>query len=216
MRKTVMKILNLTMRSILAFCLCLGCGSVLASDEGKMTAEERAKAIKLLVDSHKETLEAVEKLSEAQLKFKTAPERWSVGEVAEHIMLAEGTLFSRLESAMAAKPNPAWQEQTKGKTEFLEKVLVNRQGKAQAPEAIVPTGKLSKTELIARLKEARAKTMKFAETTQEPIKAHTAEHPFPIFKTLNAYQWLIYIPLHNLRHNQQIAEVMASPNFPKN
>jgi hypothetical protein len=36
-----------------------------------------------------------------------------------------------------------------------------------------------------------------------------------VFNTLNAYQWLIYIPLHNFRHNRQIEEVMANPNFPK-
>ena len=39
-------------------------------------------------------------------------------------------------------------------------------------------------------------------------------HPFPIFKVLNAYQWLLYIPLHNLRHDQQIAEVKRTPGYP--
>jgi hypothetical protein len=48
-----------------------------------------------------------------------------------------------------------------------------------------------------------------------PLKEHTVDHPFPIFGTLNAYQWLIYIPLHNMRHDQQIAEVKASPGFPQ-
>jgi len=48
-----------------------------------------------------------------------------------------------------------------------------------------------------------------------PLKEHTVDHPFPVFGTLNAYQWLIYVPLHNMRHDQQIAEVKASPGFPK-
>jgi hypothetical protein len=192
-----------------------GGSAVLAADEGKMSAEEKAKVIKLLIDSQKETLNAVESLSDEQLKFKSAPEKWSVAEVAEHIMMAEGLLFSAMERALATQPNPEWETKTKGKTEFLEKVMVNRQGKAQAPESIVPTGKLSRAELIAKLKESRAKTMKFAEETQLPLKAHTFDHPFPVFGTLNGYQWLIYIPLHNIRHNLQIAEVKASPNFPK-
>jgi hypothetical protein len=46
------------------------------------------------------------------------------------------------------------------------------------------------------------------------LKEHTADHPFAVFGTLNAYQWLIYIPLHNIRHNQQIAEVKASAGYP--
>jgi DinB superfamily len=193
----------------------MGCNSILASNEGKMSVEERAKVIKLLNDSYKDTLEALESWSDEQLKYKVAPERWSVLEVAEHIMLTEGILYGAMEKALASKPNSEWETKTKGKTELLEKALVNRTTKAQAPESIVPTGKLSRVEVIARLKESRAKTIKFAEETQLPLKVHTLDHPFPVFGTLNAYQWLIYIPLHNIRHNLQIAEVKTDANFPK-
>ena len=183
--------------------------------EGKLSADERAKVIKLLKDSQAETLEALEKLSDAQLKFKPAPERWSVLECAEHIMLSEGLLFSAVQRAVETKPNPDWEAKTKGKTEFLEDVLAGRKGKAQAPESIVPSGKLSREQVIQKFKEARAITLKFAEQTQVPLKAHTLDHPSPVFGTLNGYQWLIYIPLHNIRHNKQIAEVKADANFPK-
>ena len=47
------------------------------------------------------------------------------------------------------------------------------------------------------------------------LKAHTIRHPFPIFGTLNAYQWLIYGPLHTMRHVKQIAEVKATEGYPK-
>jgi hypothetical protein len=79
----------------------------------------------------------------------------------------------------------------------------------------VPQSKISHDEVLQRYKEVRAREIKFAEETEVALKEHTADHPFPIFGTLNAYQWLIYIPLHNIRHNQQIAEVKASPGFPK-
>jgi hypothetical protein len=186
----------------------------LAQTDPKMTAEERAKLIQWLHESQAETIAAVEKLTDAQWNWKAAPEKWSVGECVEHIMLAEGTLMAQADKALAAPQNPDWAEKTKGKSEFIERVMVKRQGKAQAPESIVPIGKLSRAELMKKLREVRAKTLKFAETTQLPLKAHTSEHPFPVFGTLNAYQWVIYIPLHNIRHNQQIAEVKANPNFP--
>ena len=70
-------------------------------------------------------------------------------------------------------------------------------------------------ELKAEITGTLDATLKFAEETELPLKAHTFDHPFPIFSTLNAYQWLIYIPLHNVRHNKQIAEVRANANFPK-
>jgi len=180
-----------------------------------MTTEERAKAIKLLTDSKDETLAALEKLSDEQLKFKAAPDKWCILEVAEHIVLAEGLLFGQVEKALASQPNPDWETKTNSKTAFVEKAVVNRQVKVKAPESIVPSGKLSRAEIIAKYKEARGKTLKFAEETQLPLKSFTLDHPFPIFGTLNAYQWLIYVPLHNMRHNQQIAEVKADPNFPK-
>jgi hypothetical protein len=200
-----MKSLKISIQLLLVIFAGLACHTTLASEDPNMTAEERAKVIKLLNDSHKHTLDLMEGLSEEQLKFKAAPEKWSVLEVAEHIALAEGAMFSAVERALAAGE----------KTEFLERVIPNRSIKAQAPESIVPSSKLTRDEVIAKLKESRAKTLKFAEETKLPLKSHTFEHPFPAIGTLNAYHWLIYIPLHNIRHNQQIEEVKANPNFPK-
>lgn len=179
-----------------------------------MTQESRAKLIKMLQDSQKETLDALEGLSDAQWNYKPAPEKWSVGEVAEHIWLSEGLLFAQVTKALANPENPNWMEQTKGKDEMVVRILTNRNGKAQAPETIKPTGK-TRAEIMKGLKESRAKTMKFAQETQAAVNAHTQDHIFKIFGTLNAYQWLLYIPAHNLRHNQQIAEVKASSGFPK-
>jgi hypothetical protein len=192
----------------------LGCGSLAAQPDGTMTAAERAKLIQWLKESHAETVAAVEKLSDAQWNWKAAPDKWSVGECVEHIMMAEALLAAAGQKALASPANPDWAEKTKGKTEFIENVMVKRLGKAQAPEAIVPAGNTPRAELMKKLAEARAQTLKFAEETKLPLKAHTSEHPFPVFGTLNAYQWTIYIPLHNIRHNQQIAEVKANPNFP--
>ena len=187
---------------------------VAQSANAKLTADERAKAIQYLTESRDKLLAEISNVSEAQWKWKAAPDKWSVGEVAEHIYLAEGRLFGAMQGALATPPNPDWEAKTKGKNELLERILAGRQGRAQAPEAIVPSGKLSRDEVIAKFKEARAKTLKFAETTQLPLKEHTFDHPMPVFGTLNAYQWLIYAPLHNIRHNLQIAEVKASPGYP--
>ncbi len=210
-----MKSLKGIVRLLLVSLISFGCHTTLASEDPQITAEERAKVIKLLNESSKQTLEALESLSDEQLRFKPAPEKWSVLEVAEHIMMAESLLFGAVQGALAAKPNPEWEAKTKGKTEFLEDVLAGRKGRAQAPESIVPSGKLSREELIKKFKDARARTLKFTEETKVALKAQTLDHPFPVFGTLNAYQWLIYIPLHNIRHNKQIEEVMASAGFPK-
>lgn len=200
--------------SIALLVLCVLTG-ILSAADAALSAAERAHAIQLLQDSQKEFLSYVDGLTDEQWNYKAGPDRWSVGETAEHIVLAEGLLFSAVQGALASPPNPDWETKTKGKTEFIEKVMVDRSHKATAPEQIVPHGKMTREEVIQKYKEARAKTIKFAEETQIPLKEHTFDHPFPVFGTLNAYQWLIYIPLHNMRHDQQIAEVKASPGFPK-
>ena len=184
--------------------------------EGKITPEERAKAIKMLHDSQNELLSYIEKLSDAQWNFRPSPVKWTVGETAEHIALAEGLLFGAMERAMAAPINPDWETKSAGKEAILDNLLAARKGKAQAPEPIQPLRrKMSRADIMTLLKEGRAKSLTFIETTDLPLKAHTLDHPFPVFGTLNAYQWFVYIPAHNLRHNKQIVEIMSSPGFPK-
>jgi len=190
----------------------LACWPLCAADP-HMTTEERTKVLAWLDESHKEFFAAIDGVSDAQWKWKPAPERWSVGETAEHIVLAEAMLFDFAKKAMAAPPNPDWEEKTKGKTEFIVRVMPSRQGKAQAPEPIVPREGLTRAQVKERFEKQRIEILKFAETNA-PLKEHTAEHPFPIFNTLNAYQWLIYVPLHTIRHDKQIAEVKATPGYP--
>jgi DinB superfamily len=202
------------MKSVLTLSILTFACTLHAADAA-LTPAERAHALQLLQDSQKEFIELTSGLTDAQWTYKPAPERWSVGETAEHIVLAEAALFSSVQRAVDSPPNPDWEAKTRGKTEFLEKVMPDRSHKATAPEAIQPHAKMSREEVIERYKEQRARAIKFIEETQVPLKEHTVDHPFPVFGTLNAYQWLIYIPLHNMRHNQQIAEVKESPGFPR-
>jgi hypothetical protein len=187
----------------------------LCATDAHMTPEERTKVINWLEESRKEFLAAIDGVTAEQWKWKPAPERWSVGETAEHIVLAEAALFGNVQKAVASPANPAWEEKTKGKTEFIVQVMAPRLGKATAPEPIVPTGKMTQAEVRETFEKQRLEIVKFATTTEAALKEHTVEHPFPVFGTLNAYQWLIYAPLHTMRHDKQIAEVKATPGYPK-
>src|SRR5262245_26031839 len=105
----MMKSLKTIVQLLLVLLVGFTCHTSLASEDPNMTAEDRAKVIKLLNESHKQTLDLLAGLSEEQLRFKPAPEKWSVIEVAEHIYLAEGLLFGAVEKALADKPNPDWE-----------------------------------------------------------------------------------------------------------
>lgn len=183
-----------------------------ASQDTKITAAERAELIELLEKSEREFMQAIDGLSDAQWTFKPAPERWSVGEVAEHIVLADAMLFDGATKMIRGAPDPAWNK-TLVKTDTLRRALPDRSRKVDAPAAIQPKHDMTRQQIIARFKEQRARALAFARDTDAALKAYTSANPF--FGPLNAHQWLLYIPLHHLRHNQQIAEVKASPDFPK-
>ena len=92
--------------------------------------------------------------------------------------------------------------------------MAPRLGRVSAPEPLVPKGDMTKAEAKARFEKQRAAFVKFARETDAALKEHTAEHPFAMFNPLNAYQWLIYAPLHTMRHDKQIAEVKATAGYP--
>lgn len=180
-----------------------------------MTDAQRTHVLDLLKTSRAEYLAAIEGLSPEQWKFKPTPGKWSIGEVAEHVALAEGLLFAKMEEALKNPIAEDWAQKTAGKTELLLRVMAPRQGRAKAPDEIVPEGKWEFAQAKAEFEKVRAKTRAFTESTQAEMNARTAEHPFPVFKTLSAYQWLIYIPLHNQRHVKQILEVKAAEGYPQ-
>ncbi len=196
--------------ALLPLALCLP----LCAADAHMSAEERARILNWLEESRQEFLAAIDGLSAEQWKWKAAPRRWSVAETAEHVVLAEAALFGNVRKAVSSPPNPAWEEKTKGKTELIERVMAPRLGKAQAPESLVPQGGMTPAQVRQRFEKQRAEIVKFATETQVALKEQTADHPFPVFGTLNAYQWLIYTPLHTMRHDKQIAEVKATAGYP--
>jgi len=57
-----------------------------------ISQQERDAAVKYLMTTRDQVIAETEKLSDAQWNFKQGPDRWSVGEVVEHLALAESFL----------------------------------------------------------------------------------------------------------------------------
>jgi len=179
-----------------------------------LTKEERDKAVAELEGSKKMFLDATKGLSPAQWSFKSAPDRWSIAECADHIALAEAFIFGRVTDGVLKTPlTPEKRSVTAGKDEKLVIMLQDRSFKAKAPEPLDPT----KTVLTPEesVKKFLAKTEEFIKTTQENLRDHMFDHPVPAIGTLDGYQWVLLISGHTRRHTLQILEVKADPNFPK-
>jgi hypothetical protein len=182
-----------------------------------LTSDERDRAVAEFEGSRKMFLDATRGLSPEQWSFKSAPERWSVAECAEHIALSEGFIFGLVTERVLKSPaTPEKRDAVKGKDELIVKMLQDRSHKATAPEPLDPTKRpMSPEDSVKLFLDSRAKTIDFIKTTQEDLRDHFFDHPVPAIGTLDGYQWLLLISGHTRRHTLQILEVKADPNFPK-
>jgi uncharacterized damage-inducible protein DinB len=186
-----------------------------SKEKGALTPEERQAAIKYLEDTRQKVLDSLKDLSDEQWKFKSAPDRWSAAEVAEHIAVSEGTLLGLVTDRVMKSPAaPEKKDAAKSKDELVRNSVTNRSVKVQAPEMLRPTDRFkTREEMIKAFNASRDKTIEYVKTTQDDLRSHFMPHP--VFKDLDAYQWVLLLSGHSERHSLQILEVKADPNFPK-
>lgn len=171
------------------------------------------KAAAYLEKTRAGVLAATKGLSEAQWKFKAAPERWSVAETLEHIASTEDMLMGLVkDQVMKAPPRPAG-EDVKAIDDFVLTVIPDRTQKAKAPEPLVPNNRYGSPDDARKHFEAsRAATVAFLKATPG-LRDHAIDSP--LGKKLDGYQWLLFIAAHSERHTKQIEEVKADAGFPK-
>src|SRR5262249_2640388 len=184
-------------------------------EKSALTPDERQAAIKYLEETRQKVLDSLKDLSDAQWKFKSAPDRWSAAEAAEHIAVSEQTLLGLVTDRVMKSPAaPEKKEAAKGKDQLGRNLITNRSVKAPAPDMLKPTNHFTtREETIKTFNARRDKTIEYVKTTQDDLRSHFMSHP--VFKDLDAYQWLLLISGHSERHSLQILEVRADPNFPK-
>ena len=187
------------------------------AESGTLTKEERDRAIDYLKQTEKDFQAATEGLSDAQWKFKAAPDRWSIAETAEHIAVTEETIWKLVsEKIMKSPATPEKAAEAKGKDEVILTKIPDRSRKAQAPEQLRPTGRwATRAALVKDFEATRSGEITYVTETKEDLRNHFEDHPAPFLKTMDAYQWLIFNGAHCKRHTAQILEVKADPNFPK-
>jgi len=175
-----------------------------------MTSAERERAIASLAETRERLLATVQRLSPSQLAYKPAPDRWSVGECIEHVIVVEGAVLGLIQRTLAQPGNsPAGG----AADELLMAQAVDRSQRLNAPGPLVPTGRFAHDQLLPEFEAVRKRTSEFAAATEADLRQSVFPHP--VFGPLDCYQWLLLIPAHGKRHRAQAEEVMASPEFPR-
>jgi uncharacterized protein YciI len=201
------------MRKLFALCI-LTAPLFAGAADGTMNPTERAYLIEQLEQSKKNMLASISGVSDAQWRFKPAPNVWSVQECAEHIILAEDFLFGLVRQAMKTptveRPASATQEQDRA---MVAKIL-DRSWKATAPEPITPSGtKFATPDAAAREFTARRdRSLEYARSTNDALREHVSKGPAG---DMDAYQFLLAMAAHSGRHTMQIREVEANAGYPQ-
>ena len=178
-----------------------------------LTAADRERGMQYLESTRQAVLDATAGLSEAQWNFKSAPDRWSVAEVVEHIAAAEDFLMAMVTNQVMKGPARPAGDDVKAIDDLVVAKIPDRSKKAQAPEPIRPTNRYGSPQAsLKHFSDARAQTEAFLKT-HDDLREHAIDSPMG--EKLDGYEWVLFVAGHSERHTKQINEVKADPNFPK-
>ena len=136
---------------------------------GEVTKADRDTLVDHLKKTEAAFLKSIDGVSDAQWTWKSAPDRWSVAETAEHITKAEDMLRGMVEGMMKTPAAPDILAKTKGKEEMILKAIPDRTPEVQGARAAASrrASFASKAALIDAFKAARAKTLAIAGGTTD-------------------------------------------------
>lgn len=177
-----------------------------------LSQPEQEKALRYLEETRAGVIDAVKGLSETQLKFKPAPDRWSIAEVVEHLALTEEVVENIL-GKIGQAPAGALDRDPKKIDAMIMSQVPDRSRKAQAPPILSPTGRWTTAESLEHFQAARKHITEILHSTPD-LRKHVVDHP--ALGPLDGYQWVLTTAAHSARHTKQILEVKADPHFPGN
>ena len=176
----------------------------------ELSTEEIETVSRYLTGTATAVKNVVTGLTGPQWRFKPAPDRWSIAEVLEHVVIVEGRVQSVVRSMPEAPEPPAgWNHALIDQTIAID--IPDHSLRYTAPDVVCPSGQLSGPELLQGFLDARHQTMQLL--TAPALRGRVLPHP--IRGLWDGYHWLLAAAAHSARHTSQILELKAHPHFPQ-
>ena len=182
-----------------------------------MTYTSVAQIIEEIDKTRERLYRRVEGLTDEQASARPNPNAWTPAEMVEHLSLLEHRLL-RMMTVMLTKAEspgargldaPPVEMKPFTLDEFIER---SRDEKYTAPETVRPSGAVSLSDSLARLRRSREE-LRALRPRIEATDLSTVTYPHPAFGQLNFYQWLALIGMHEERHlRQSEAATSSSPS----
>lgn len=175
------------------------------------TEKDREFALKYMNETKDDFVKQLTGLSDAQLNFRAAETRWTIAEIAEHIIVVEQALTGMF-SAPNAKTTMKCEDVPRIADTALILAITNRMQKFQAPEQVRPNGRWkTRDELIANFEKTRNATIEAVKANKDDLRSTFVRSPMGV---VDSFQAFLFITGHSERHLLQLKEVKADKNYP--
>ena len=175
------------------------------------TEKDREFALKYANDTRDDFVKQLTGLSDAQLNFRAGEGRWTIGEIAEHIIVVENALRGFVEGGMKA-PVPACKDEFRIQDVSVILTITNRQQKFTAPEQVRPNGRWKTVpELLTNFETTRKTSIDYMKNMKDDMRSHFVSMPLG---KLDAFQSFLFMIGHSERHLAQLKEVKADQKYP--
>ena len=173
--------------------------------------KDREFALKYANDTREDFVKQLTGLSDAQLNFRAGEGRWTIGEIAEHIIVVENALRGMVEGGMKT-PAPACKDEFRIQDVAVILTITNRQQKFTAPEQVRPNGRWKTVpDLLSNFETTRKTSLDFMKNQKEDMRSHFVAMPLG---KLDAFQGFLFMIGHSERHLAQLKEVKADAKYP--
>jgi len=160
-------------------------------------------------------LHEVRGLSESQLAFQPSPGKWSIGEILDHLALAEQSI-ARIASRILQQAAGRGLIGEPGSMEALSyKIDLKTYNKpAAAPESVRPLRERPLELLLAGLQESRERLLEVSSRADARVIGNVTIRHFQLGE-LHFHQWLALEAAHERKHLAQIRAIKVHPKFPR-
>ncbi|MCI0450734.1 MAG: DinB family protein [Chlorobi bacterium] len=182
---------------------------------------ETANLIQSLESSSKQVEESFGKLSESQLNWKPAPDRWGVGECLEHLIKGNRLYFIQFEKiAKGEHKNSIWQSVSPFSGFFgnflVKAVSPDNVKKVKAAAVFKPSRSLIPLSIVSEFSKTNDELSSFIKKFEGiDIKKIKITSPVAGFITYSLENTLKLLTIHEQRHINQAKRVMETDVFPK-
>jgi hypothetical protein len=173
-----------------------------------ITQDEREHLVAHLQMTQSWITDEVSPLSTAQLNYRPAPDRWTVAEVVQHLVVAEPNYWKLLQNSLKQPPKKLDKAATDA--DVLWYGIDRTQHEKTSPDQNPKDQHIDAAQAFKSYLTMHAQLLEMARSTTEDLRSHAVPE-----WGVDAYQCLLEISTHEQRHILQIREIKASPGFPK-